>query len=76
MLTQGDIEEIERIIEEKISERTRLLPTREEFFTAMAELMGEVKAVRESQEAHTGDHGRISDRLEQLEKHAGLTVSL
>ncbi len=36
------------------SEKLRFLPTKEEFFTKMDEVMGELKAMREAFDLHTG----------------------
>lgn len=68
MLTQNDFDEIEKLVRDIVKEEIKFLPTRDEFFTKMAELMGEVKAMRESQEIHAGTHTEINDRLEKLEK--------
>ncbi len=46
MLTQQDIAEIEKLLKDTLDEKTKLLPTKEEFFKKMDELMGEVKAMR------------------------------
>jgi len=76
MLTQNDVKVIEEIVEEKISAKTKLLPTKEEFFSNMDEVMGELKNTRESLDLHTGQHADIHDqidthetRIETLEKH-------
>ena len=46
MLTQTDLDQIEKIVEEtveeKIGEKTNLLPTKDEFFEKMDEVMGEL----------------------------------
>lgn len=68
MLTQNDIKVIEDIIEEKIDEKTRLLSTKEEFFSKMDEVVGELKATRETFELHTGQHSEINDQLENHEE--------
>lgn len=47
MLTQRDLNLIEKIINETIEEKTRNLPTKNEFFTKMDEVMGELQAMRE-----------------------------
>lgn len=53
---------------EEIKERTRLLPTKDEFFTAMDKLMDEIKKSREEQTAISGRISVHEDRLEKLEK--------
>jgi len=76
MLTQNDVKVIEEIVEEKISAKTTLLPTKEEFFSKMDEIMGELKNTRETLDLHTGQHTDIHDqfenddvRIRELEKH-------
>lgn len=64
MLTQKDIEEIKTIVREEIDEKTRLLPSKEEFFDRMDKLMGELKAMREEFDIHTGKHRDINDQLD------------
>ncbi|MBI2590796.1 MAG: hypothetical protein HYW33_02865 [Candidatus Blackburnbacteria bacterium] len=64
MLTQQDLEQIEELIEEKIVERIRLLPTRDEFFSKMDELITELKAMREE---HAVSKGQVIDHEERLE---------
>ena len=68
MLTQKDLDEIEKILDEKLDEKIKFLPTKEDFYQKMDKVIGELKAVRESQEMHVGDHTRISNRLDKLEK--------
>lgn len=49
------------------------LPTKDEFFGKMDEVMGELKTIREEQalqSQHISDH---NDRIEKIESHLGLT---
>lgn len=66
MLTQKDLDEIERLIEEKLDERIKFLPTKDEFFGRMDKAMKELKAIRKTIESLTG---RVSDHSDQLEDH-------
>lgn len=70
MLTQQDLDEIERIVdevvEEKLGEKTRFLPTRDEFYEKMDEVMGELKAIREEQTVFSA---KVADQSDQLEDH-------
>ncbi len=52
-LTQIDLKEIENIVEEKINEKTKNLPTKDEFFGQMSDVMGELAKIRGSQEVLT-----------------------
>lgn len=71
-LTENDLDQFEQIVEEKVSH----LPTKDELYSKMAEVMGELKGIREEQEAMThrliGHEDRITD-LEDIHpagKHA------
>ena len=76
MLTKKDFDKFEELIKQvvddeldkKIPNYIKYLPTKVEFYIKMDELMGEVKAMRESQEIHAGTHSEINDRLEKLEQ--------
>lgn len=68
MLTQHDIEEIGRLIEEKSDERIRYIPTKEEFFSRMDKLSGEIKTMREEFPLHAGSHDELSERDEKLDQ--------
>lgn len=80
MLTQKDFDEIEKILDQKLDEkfdqRFSHLPTKDDFFNKMDEVMGELKAIREERETQAdvlSDHG---DRLEKLENlHPELQVA-
>lgn len=69
MLTQKDFDGIEEIIDKKLEEKIKSLPTRDEFFSKMDELMGELKAIREEQTV-------ISGYKDQLEDHEGRITKL
>jgi len=49
------------------------LPTQDEFYTKMDEVMGELKDIREEQalqSQHLSDH---EDRIEKIESHLGMS---
>ena len=46
-----------------IKEIVKFLPTKDLFLSKMAELMSEVKAMRESQEIHARQHTTINDEI-------------
>lgn len=70
MLTQRDLNEIERILdarlEDKLTEKLKGLPTRDEFYQKMDEVMGELKTLREEQTLTTY---RNTEQDQQLENH-------
>ena len=53
MLTQKDLGEIEKIVDKSINSRTKFLPTKDEFYSKMDELIGEIKASRQGHNAIT-----------------------
>jgi len=66
---------IDEAIEEKsvTKDHIDLLPTKDEFFTKMDEVMGELKTIREEQtlqSQHLSDH---DDRIEKVESHLGIS---
>lgn len=65
MLTQQDIDEIDKLITEKLDEKVKLLPTKDDFFGKMDEVMGELKAIREE---HVLQGNTVSDHSDQLER--------
>lgn len=73
MLTQKDFDEIEELVRDIVKEEIKHLPNKEEFYNKMDELMVEIKAVREEQEVHSGQHSEVNDRFEKLEKQTGIT---
>lgn len=68
MLTPKDLEEIEKVIEEKLEEKIRLLPTKDEFFSKMDELMGELSAIRDEQTIISHQVSDQEERLSALEE--------
>ncbi len=79
MLTQKDFDQIEELLDEKLEEKfnskLKGLPTKDEFYEKMDEVMGELKAIREEQTAAFGIQSDHSDtlanhehRLSKLEK--------
>lgn len=76
MLTQKDLDEIEKLIDERLDEKIKHLPNKDEFYKAMSEIMGELKKMRETYELAepkiSGHETRITS-LEDLHpqgKHA------
>ena len=72
MLTQKDLRDIEGVIDRKLDQKIKHLPTKAHFDKRMDELMGEVQAMRDEQTLHQGQHDEINDRLDRLEKHTNL----
>ena len=76
-LTQRDLDEIEKIMDDKFEEKLRNIPTKDEFFSRTDEMMGELKAIRESQTILTGkvydDH---ESRITNVEKKLQIQPSV
>ena len=66
MLTQKDFDEIGKRVREIVKEQIKHLPNKEEFYTRMDEVMGEIKEIREEQ---TLIAGRVSQHSDDLEEH-------
>lgn len=47
MLTQKDLDELEQLIKDIVREEIKHLPSKNDFYNKMDELMGELKAIRE-----------------------------
>ena len=43
MLTQKDLDEVEKVVDGRILDRTKNLPTKDEFFKKMDEVVGELQ---------------------------------
>ena len=79
MLTQKDLEDIEKVVDEKIESRTSNLPTKDEFYTKMDEVVGELKTIREEQAVLSGLNTKVNDhdeRIFKLEKKLRVQVSI
>ena len=66
-LTQKDFDQIEELLDEKFNERFKMLPTKEEFFSKMDEMMGELKTSREERTTLSHQVSNHEDRLRVLE---------
>lgn len=53
---------------EEIKEKINLLPTKDEFFKQMSDVMGELKDIREEKTAQSHQLSNHNDRIETLEK--------
>jgi hypothetical protein len=65
---------IDEAIEEKLVTKQDLshLPTKDEFYTKMDEVMGELKAIREEQPLQSHKLSDHDDRIEKIENHLGI----
>lgn len=75
MLTQKDLDEIEQIIDEKLDQKIKFLPTKDEFYRKMDELMGEVQDMREDLTVFSGYKDQLEnheERIAKLEENSSL----
>ena len=49
------------------------LPTKDEFYTKMDEVMGELKDIREEQAVQSHQLSNHEDRIEKIESHLGMS---
>jgi hypothetical protein len=67
---------IDEAIETKglvIKEDMSHLPTKDEFYSKMDEVMGELKAIREEQPLQSSRLSNHEDRIQKIESHLGLS---
>ena len=74
-LTIKDLDEIEKIVDEIIEENTRNLPTKDELFTKMDKVMGELKTIRESTSILTHRVSKHEDRITKIEKKISTAIT-
>lgn len=67
MLTLKDLKDIDQLLEEKV----KYLPTKQEFFGKMDEVVGELKAMREEVTLLSSRQSEHSDTLEDHETRIG-----
>jgi hypothetical protein len=61
-------DDVRLIVQKELDIRVGRLPTKDEFFTGMSNLMGKVKAGREDLAVHEKQHQDIHDQLDDHEK--------
>jgi len=66
------VDEMPQIVQEEI----KFLPTKEEFFSRMDKLSGEIEKVRQEQILHSDQHQEINDRFERVDKHLGVSTAV
>ena len=73
MLTTDDFQKLTQVLVikeefEELKEKVSNLPTKQEFFTKMDEVMNELKTIREEHVVLNGKVDRTDERVENLEK--------
>jgi predicted nuclease with TOPRIM domain len=64
---------IEEKFDERLDEKLSHLPTKDEFYTKMDEVMGELKTIREEQTLISHKVSNHEDRIEKIETHLGFS---
>ena len=66
---------IEEAIETKLVTKKEMshLPTKDEFYTKMDEVVGELKTVREEQPLQSDKLSEHEDRIQKIESHLGMS---
>lgn len=68
MLTQKDLDEIEKIVDDKLGENLKLLPSKDEFFEEMDKVMKELETIRDEQTIIGHQVSNHENRITSLEK--------
>jgi hypothetical protein len=60
-------------LDEKLDEKLGHLPSKDEFYGKMDEVMGELKTIRVEQAVQSHQLSDHSDRIEKIESHVGIS---
>ena len=63
----------EEKLDEQLAEKLSHLPTKDEFYTKMDEVVGELKTVREEQPLQSDKLSEHEDRIQKIESHLGMS---
>ena len=63
----------EEKLDEKLDEKLSHLPTKDEFYTKMDEVVGELKTIREEQPLQSHRLSDHEDRIQKIELHLGIS---
>lgn len=62
-------------VREIVKEEIKFLPTKDEFFTRMDKLSGEIQKVRDEQTVHAGAQRDINDRFDRIDTHLHISTA-
>lgn len=68
IIRQEVSEEVAFQLEQQLTEKLAFLPTKDEFFSKMDQVLGEVQKMREDFAAHKMSHERIDEDTSKLKK--------
>ncbi len=60
-------------LDENLDEKLSHLPTKDEFYTKMDQVVGELKTIREEQSVQSQHLSGHDDRIEKIESHLGIS---
>ena len=63
MLTKSDLDQIKEVINNRLDEKIKHLPTKDEFFQTMDKVFGELQTIRDELKI---SHRRIDDHEERI----------
>jgi predicted nuclease with TOPRIM domain len=64
---------IDERLDEKLDEKLSHLPTKDEFYEKMDQVMGELKSIREEHAVLSHQVADHDDRIEKIENHVGIS---
>lgn len=67
-LTRRDLDEVEKLLDDKLDEKLAILPTKDEFFGKMDKLMGELSTIRLEQKATSNQIRRHENEIQDIKK--------
>jgi len=68
MLTQNDLDKIEEVVEKKVDEKTKNLPTKDEFYEQTLKVLKKLDNLEESMDIVSARQSEHGDQIEALEK--------
>ncbi|MBI3397582.1 hypothetical protein HY045_03840 [Candidatus Woesebacteria bacterium] len=74
-LNQNDFDEIEKLVRETVQEEIRLLPSKDEFFSNMDKVLGELKALRDEVTIVNHQYDRTNKRVDKIDKHLNISTT-
>lgn len=74
MLSLKDFDEVEKLVREVVKEEIKHLPSKDEFYSSMDQIMGELNTLREEFSLHQGQHLQIDKEFDLLKKRISSVV--
>lgn len=68
-------DEVGKIVEDKLNDKLRFIPTTDLFLTRMDKLSAEIQKIREEQIVHSDTHRQINDRFDRIDRHLSIVTA-